>query len=44
VTGAPVSTPLTWDEVSLSLDPAALNIFTVPDRVLSVGDPMAVAT
>ena len=41
VPGAPVSTPLSWEEVSLSLDPSALNIFTVPERVLSVGDPMA---
>jgi bifunctional non-homologous end joining protein LigD len=40
VAGAPVSTPLHWDEVSLSLDPAAFNIFTVPERVLSFGDPM----
>ncbi len=41
VPGAPVSTPLSWDEVSLSLDPSSLNIFTVPERILSVGDPMA---
>jgi bifunctional non-homologous end joining protein LigD len=43
VAGAPVSTPLSWDEVSLSLDPRAFNVFTVPDRVLSIGDPMAPA-
>jgi len=43
VPGAPVSTPLSWDEVSLSLDPSSFNIFTVPERVLSVGDPMAAA-
>jgi DNA primase len=41
VPGAPVSTPLSWDEVSLSLDPSSLNIFTVPERVLANGDPMA---
>jgi bifunctional non-homologous end joining protein LigD len=41
VAGAPVSTPLFWDEVSLSLNPSAFNIFTVPERVLSFGDPMA---
>ena len=41
VSGAPVSTPLSWEEVSLSLDPSSFNIFTVPERVLSVGDPMA---
>ena len=37
----PVSTPLSWDEVSLALDPRAFDIFTVPERVLSIGDPMA---
>jgi bifunctional non-homologous end joining protein LigD len=41
VPGAPVSTPLSWDEISLSLDPSSFNVFTVPERVLSVGDPMA---
>ena len=41
VEGAPVSTPLSWDEVSLSLDPRAFDVFTVPERVLSIGDPMA---
>ena len=40
VPGAPVSTPLAWDEISLSLDPSAFNIFTVPERALSSGDPM----
>lgn len=40
VPGAPVSTPLSWDEVSLSLDPSSFNIFTVPQRVLAAGDPM----
>jgi len=41
VPGAPVSTPLSWDEVSLSLDPSSFNVFTVPERTLSLGDPMA---
>lgn len=41
VPGAPVSTPLSWDEVSLSLAPSSFNLFTVPERVLSLGDPMA---
>lgn len=43
VPGAPVSTPLSWDEVSLSLDPASFNLFTVPERVLTLGDPLAPA-
>lgn len=41
VPGAPVSTPISWDEVSLSLDPSSFNVFTVPERVLASGDPMA---
>ncbi len=41
VPGAPVSTPLHWDELSLALDPRAFDIFSVPERLLSVGDPMA---
>jgi len=40
VPGAPVSTPLSWDEISLSLDPSSFNVFTVPQRVLAAGDPM----
>ena len=40
VAGAPVSTPLAWDEISLSLDPSSFNVFTVPQRVLAAGDPM----
>ena len=39
--GARVSTPLTWDEVSVALDPARFNIFSVPERVLEVGDPLS---
>lgn len=39
--GAPVSTPLTWDEVREGLDPRAFTIKTVPDRVKAIGDPMA---
>ena len=38
--GAPVSTPLLWDELSLALDPRAFTIFTVPQRVLEHGDPL----
>ncbi len=40
VPGATVSTPLSWDEVSLSLDPSSFNVFTVPERTSDVGDPM----
>jgi len=40
VAGAPVSTPLAWDEISRSLDPSSFNVFTVPQRVLAAGDPM----
>lgn len=41
--GAPVSTPVTWDELAQLRDPAALNLFTVPDRLADdeVGDPWA---
>ncbi len=41
VPGAKVSTPLFWDEVSLALDPSSFHVFTVPERVLALGDPMA---
>ena len=35
---APVSTPLRWDEVRPDLDPARLNVLTLPDR-LAAEDP-----
>jgi DNA ligase D-like protein (predicted polymerase) len=38
--GAPVSTPVTWDELPDVKDPADLNLFTVPERVAD-GDPWA---
>jgi DNA ligase D len=39
--GAPVSTPLTWDEVP-DVDPRELTLHTVPGRVVAgVGNPMA---
>jgi bifunctional non-homologous end joining protein LigD len=38
--GASVSTPLTWDEVHLALNPRELTLFSVPDRVREHGDPM----
>ena len=36
--GAPVATPLRWDEVGPALDPRALNLRTVPQRVAELGD------
>jgi bifunctional non-homologous end joining protein LigD len=38
--GATVSTPLTWDEVHLALNPRELTIFSVPDRAREHGDAM----
>jgi DNA ligase D-like protein (predicted polymerase) len=38
--GAPVSTPISWDELA-TVDPAALTIATVPERVAAQGDPWA---
>lgn len=35
---APVSTPLRWDEVRAALDPATLNVLTLPGR-LAADDP-----
>lgn len=31
--GAPVSTPLHWDELSTELDPAKFNVMTIPQRL-----------
>ena len=39
--GAPVSTPLRWDEVNASLDPAAFTMEAVLDRVEKHGDLFA---
>ncbi|WP_440710773.1 non-homologous end-joining DNA ligase [Herbiconiux sp. YIM B11900] len=37
---APVSCPVTWDELP-SVDPAAFTVLTVPERLRTVGDPWA---
>src|SRR5262249_1972429 len=39
--GAPVSTPLGWDEVTPGLDPAVFTMAAVPDRVERRGDVYA---
>jgi len=39
--GATVSTPLLWDEVHVALDPSRFTMFSVPERVARLGDPMA---
>jgi DNA ligase D-like protein (predicted polymerase) len=38
--GAPVSTPMTWEELATLTDPSEFNLFTVPER-LAEGDPWA---
>lgn len=38
--GAPVSTPVTWDELAGLTDPRELNLWSVPER-LADGDPWA---
>jgi len=38
--GAPVSTPVTWEELAGLRDPSAFNLFTVPERLVD-GDPWA---
>lgn len=35
---APVSAPLSWDEVRVGFDPISLNIETIPQRVQDIGD------
>ena len=40
IPGAPVSTPVTWEELAGLTSPAELNLFTVPER-LADGDPWA---
>ena len=38
--GAPVSTPMAWEELAAVTDPGEFNLFTVPDRIRD-GDPWA---
>ena len=38
---APVAMPLSWDEVTLKLDPLRFTILTVPEIVASRADPWA---
>jgi DNA ligase D-like protein (predicted polymerase) len=40
IPGAPVSTPVEWDELD-GLDPRSLNLWTVPERLRERGDAMA---
>lgn len=37
--GAPVSTPLTWEELESIETPAIFNVHTLPDRITASGDP-----
>jgi DNA ligase D-like protein (predicted polymerase) len=41
VPGAPVSTPVTWEELAGLEDPRGFNLFTVPARLADRGDPWA---
>jgi DNA ligase D-like protein (predicted polymerase) len=41
IPGAPVSTPLSWEELAELRDPRGLNLFTVPERLASSGDAWA---
>ncbi len=37
--GAPVATPLTWEELEAAVEPAAFDIPSVPERLRQIGDP-----
>jgi bifunctional non-homologous end joining protein LigD len=36
--GAPVSTPIDWDELETDLDPVRFNMKTIPERLARLGD------
>ncbi len=38
--GGLVSTPLFWNEIHMALDPKKLTLFSVPQRLAELGDPM----
>lgn len=39
IAGAPVSTPMSWDELARVQDPHDFNLQTVPKRLSEIGDP-----
>jgi bifunctional non-homologous end joining protein LigD len=41
LSGAPISWPLRWSEVTAKLDPKRFTMRTAPERLAKDGDPMA---